>query len=51
MTAINNFLIDFGWIIMFFMAFLIVMALINQISNFFKILLKWYKSNYLRYKL
>jgi len=41
MAVINNFLANFGWPIMYFMAFLVVMALINQICNFFGLVLKW----------
>lgn len=43
MNAINAMLNDFGFIFAYFMAFLIVIALIVVICNFFKIVIKWYK--------
>jgi len=46
MENINNMLLDFGWPIVYFMAFLLILALTHQICKFAEIVLKWYK----RYK-
>jgi len=50
MEIINGFLQNFGWPMMYFMAFLLVMALINLVCSFFRVVLKYKRENN-RYKI
>jgi len=44
MEIINGFLNNFGWVIAYFMAFLFLLAAVNQICRFFKEVLDWNKT-------
>lgn len=49
MTEFNNYLTDYGQVIVFIMAFLLIIAFMAILLSFAKTMIKWYKDSR-RYK-
>lgn len=46
MANIDQFIADFGPVIIYVMAFLLVLAIIRVICKFFSMVIQWYKYNH-----